>query len=146
MPKDFLVTTLKHAEGLIARGEQDEIMPKALVPPIFTSPITAYRWHSLISKGGDDDFFSSDLDENTLKELFGKLDKPTLIMPSENDEMVPGYVEKAVLLQRWKDAAPSGIVSDLSGINPGADHELSGEEMQKWFVERVMGFLGSLEK
>lgn len=146
MPKDFLATTLKHAEDLIARGEQDEIMPKALIPPIFTSPITAYRWHSLISNGGDDDFLSSDLDENELKEFFGKLNKPTLIMPSEKDEMVPGSVDKAALLQRWKGAAPVGVVSELSGINPGADHEMSGEEMQQWFVERVMGFLGSLEE
>lgn len=141
MPEDFLTTTLKHAKEMIVRGEQDEIMPKALIPPIFTSPITAYRWHSLISEGGDDDFFSSDFDDQTLQKRFRKLDRPTLIMPSEKDEMVPESVDKVALLRRWRDAAPSGVVSELSGINPGADHGLSAEEMQKWFVDRVMVFL-----
>jgi hypothetical protein len=36
-------------------------------------------------------------------------------------------------------------VSELSGVNPGADHELSEVEMQEWFVERVIGFLSTLE-
>ncbi|KAH7384417.1 hypothetical protein DE146DRAFT_727900 [Phaeosphaeria sp. MPI-PUGE-AT-0046c] len=145
MPEDFLSTTLKHAQDMIAKGEQNEIMPKSLIPPIFTSPITAYRWHSLISKRGDDDFFSSDLHDTALQDSFGRLDKPTLIMPSEEDEMVPKSVDKMALLARWSNAAPSGVVSELSGINPGADHELSGQEMQKWFVDRVMAFLGTVE-
>jgi pimeloyl-ACP methyl ester carboxylesterase len=141
MPPDFYATTLKHAEDMIARGERDEIMPRALIPPIFSSPITAYRWHSLITKGGDDDFFSSDLDDETLAKTFGNLRRPTLIMPSENDEMVPQTIEKRVLLQRWTHAAPGGMVSDLSGLNPGADHALSEDGPQRWFVERVVDFV-----
>jgi hypothetical protein len=146
MPSDFFAQTLKHAEDMIARGEKDEVMPKALIPPIFSSPVTAYRWHSLIAKGGDDDYFSSDLDDATLAKTFGRLNKPTLITPSENDEMVPPTVDKGALLRRWIDAAPESVVSDLSGLNPGADHALSGEVARKWFVERVIKFLGNLNE
>jgi hypothetical protein len=100
MPPDFLAQTLKHASDMIARGEQDEIVPKSLIPPIFTSPITAYRWHSLISVGGDDDFFSSDLSDEIVEGTFGRLDKPTLIMSSGKDEMISESVDKEGLLRR----------------------------------------------
>lgn len=144
MPPDFYTTTLNHAEDMIQRGEKDEIMPKALIPPIFSSPITAYRWHSLIAKGGDDDFFSSDLDDERLAGTFGGLTRPTLVVPSEDDEMVPPAVDKDGLLRRWIRAAPEGIVSGLSGLVPGADHALSESGPQKWFVERVVDFLRKL--
>jgi len=145
MSTDLFAETLKHAEDMIARGEKDEIMPKALIPPIFHSPITAYRWHSLTAKGGDDDFFSSDLDDETLSKKFGNMDKPTLIVPSENDEMVPPTVDKVKLLLRWIDAAPQWAVSNLSELNPGADHVLSDEGAQKWFAKRVVRFLKDLD-
>jgi len=119
-------------------------MPKALIPPIFSSPITAYRWHSLIAKGGDDDFFSSDLDDERLAGTFGGLTRPTLVVPSEDDEMVPPAVDKDGLLRRWIRVAPEGIVSGLSGLVPGADHALSESGPQKWFVERVVDFLRKL--
>jgi hypothetical protein len=145
MPQDFLAKTLNHAAGMIMRGGADEVMPKELVLPIFNCPITAYRWQSLIARGGNDDLFASDLDDDALAETFGKLRLPTLILPSENDEMVPWTVDKQGLLERWIRAAPVGIVSRLSGLNPGADRTLSEEKAQKWFVERVMRFLKGLE-
>jgi hypothetical protein len=36
MPTEFLTNTLKYAQDMIARGEQDEIMPRALIPPNLT--------------------------------------------------------------------------------------------------------------
>jgi hypothetical protein len=144
MPPQLFAETLKHASNMIAGGEQDEIMPKSLIPPIFTSPITAYRWHSMISVGGDDDSFSSDLSDEVLRRIFGRLEKPTLIMPSEKDEMVPESVDKEWLLKRWMCAAELGVVSWSSGVNPGADHGLSERGMQEWFVKRVIHCLGTL--
>lgn len=119
-------------------------MPPHLLPPIFTSPITAYRWSSLVSPNGDDDFFSSDLPDSTLTQKFRTLDRPTLILPSENDEMVPPSVDKAGLLERWKRAAGERTVSELSGVNPGADHGLSEGYMQEWVWGRVIRFLEGL--
>ncbi|KAH7067254.1 hypothetical protein BKA63DRAFT_114716 [Paraphoma chrysanthemicola] len=145
MPPDFLAESLAHAEDIIAMGKKDEIMLKSHIPPVFHSPITAYRWNSLLAKGGDDDYFSSDLEAASLSRTFGKVSKPLLILPSENDEMVPPSVDKEALLQRWMNAAPRGVMSEFSGLNPGADHTLSGEGAQNWFAARVLSFLRTLE-
>jgi hypothetical protein len=93
---------------------------------------------------GDDDYFSSDLDVTTLDATFGRINKPILISPSENDEMVPPAVDKHSLLQRWIQASPNGLISQLSGLNPGADHTLSTLNAQQWFAERLVEFLRSL--
>lgn len=145
MPPDFYATTLEYAEDMLARGEQDEIMPRSLIPPIFMSPVSAYRWHSLIAKGGDDDYFSSDLGDEELKRTFGRLDKETLILVAGEDEMVPRGVDKEGLLERWVRASGGNVVSALSEVVEGADHALSGEGMRTVFAERVMRFLGGLE-
>ncbi|KAI4954222.1 hypothetical protein J4E91_001932 [Alternaria rosae] len=143
MPQDLLSASLKHAEALIAKGEEKTIMPNSFIPPIITSPITAYRWHSLVSVGGDDDFFSSDLPLSTLQSTFGTLDKPTLIMMSEKDEMVPSTVDKEALLKRWVD----GLASKQCQVIPfDADHELSGDEAMRYFIETVVRFLEEVDK
>lgn len=147
MPQDLLSASLKHAEALIAKGEEKTIMPNSFIPPIITSPITAYRWHSLVSVGGDDDFFSSDLPLSTLQSTFGTLDKPTLILMSEKDEMVPSTVDKEALLKRWVGTIPDGLASKRCQIIPfDADHELSGDEAMRYFIETVVRFLEEVDE
>jgi pimeloyl-ACP methyl ester carboxylesterase len=146
MSADFLRTSLQHAEELIADGKEMQVMPADLIPPIFSSPITAYRWHSLASVGGDDDFFSSDLPASTLQSTFGKLDKPTLIAVSEKDEMVPSTVDKEALFKRWADAMPEGLLSEESGVLPHADHELTTDIGNRRFTYKVWKFLKDLEQ
>ena len=94
---------------------------------------------------GDDDYFSSDLDDATLAQTFGRIDKPTLILPSGEDESVPLTVDKAALLARWVQACPEGVASSESAINPGADHTLSEEGMREWTADKVILFLQALE-
>ncbi|KAH6875972.1 hypothetical protein BKA58DRAFT_132402 [Alternaria rosae] len=147
MPQDLLSASLKHAEALIAKGEEKTIMPNSFIPPIITSPITAYRWHSLVSVGGDDDFFSSDLPLSTLQSTFGTLDKPTLILMSEKDEMVPSTVDKEALLKRWVGTIPDGLASKQCQVIPfDADHELSGNEAMRYFIETVVRFLEEVDE
>ena len=93
---------------------------------------------------GDDDYFSDDLDDARLAVTFGRINRPTLIMPSEDDEMMPPAFPKSALLRRWFRASPAGLVSELSGVVPGADHALSAVDSQRWFAERVVLFLRSL--
>ncbi|KAI4674742.1 uncharacterized protein J4E84_010483 [Alternaria hordeiaustralica] len=146
MPQDLLSASLKHAEALIAKGEKKTIMPSSFIPPIITSPVTAYRWHSLISFEGDDDFFSSDLPVSTLQSTFGKLDKPTLILMSEKDEMVPSTVDKDALLKKWIGTIPDGLASKQCHIIPfDADHELSGDEAMRYFIATVVRFLEGID-
>lgn len=51
MPPEFLAKSLNAAEELIKAGKKDEVMSREYIPPIFNSPVTAYRWHSLVAKG-----------------------------------------------------------------------------------------------
>lgn len=51
MSSEFYSHTLEFSTGLIKQGDKDRIMPKDMIPEIFTTPISAYRWHSLIAKG-----------------------------------------------------------------------------------------------
>lgn len=74
---------------------------------------------------------------------FGGIDKPVLILPAGDDEMVPPAVDRKALLERWAGAC-NGAASGLSGFVPGADHVLSGAESQAWVAARVEAFLGSL--
>ena len=142
MPQDLLSASIKHAEALVSKGEEKTIMPNSFIPPIITSPVTAYRWHSLVSVGGDDDFFTSDLPVSALQSTFGKLDKPTLILMSEKDEMVPSTVDKDALLKKWVGTIPDGLASKQCQIIPfDADHELSAGEAMLYFIETVVKFL-----
>ena len=145
MPVDFLRTSFQHAEKLITKGKEMQIMPAELIPPIFSSPITAYRWHSLISVGGDDDFFSPDLPASTIESTFGKLNKPTLIVMSEKDEMVLPTVDKKVLLKKWVNAMPKGLANKQSGVLPHAHHELTMDLGFQPFMEKVCKFLEELD-
>ena len=154
MSPDLIARSLEHATSLIEKGEVKAVMPAYLLPGIFTTPVTAYRWQSLVSEGGNDDFFSSDLPASTLAATFGKLDKPTLIIMSEKDEMVPDTVDKRALLESWVKCIPEAFrgneqeyVKKLrGGIIPGADHELSSAWGRGVFAECVVRFLMGLEE
>jgi hypothetical protein len=84
------------------------------------------------------------LSDSTLAEKFGRVDKPLLILPAGDDEMVPPKVDRKGLLGRWCAACREGVASDLSGLIPGADHAVSNPEAQKWVAERVGEFLGRI--
>ncbi|KAK4237132.1 hypothetical protein C8A03DRAFT_16300 [Achaetomium macrosporum] len=144
MSDDGLAKSVQVAKYMIEEGRKDEPMPKEFLPLIFGAPVTAYRWHSLASKGGDDDYFSSDLPDSTLTALFGRIDKPVLFLPAGEDEMVPPTVDRQGLLRRWMLFCKDGVASDLSGFVPGADHVVSKPEAQRWVAERVREFLERL--
>jgi alpha-beta hydrolase superfamily lysophospholipase len=146
MSPEDLERTNQHAQKMIADGKKNDAMPTSLVPFIFTSPITAYRWNSLAAKGGDDDYFSADLEEATIKAKFGRVDRPILILPGEEDELVPSFVDKKELLSRWVQACPEGTVSKLSALVPKADHEISHPEAQERVCDSIMPFIDALRE
>ncbi|GJC81698.1 UPF0613 protein PB24D3.06c [Colletotrichum liriopes] len=141
MSQDDYEMSIKHAQGMILQGNENEAMPTSLIPFVFSSPVTAYRWNSLGAQGGDDDYFSSDLDDATVKRKFGRVDKPILFLPGEQDELVLQSVDKKELLERWCQACPLGTVSGLSSIVPGADHAVSQPEAREWVGTTVRNFL-----
>lgn len=99
----------------------------------------------LFNNRGDDDFFSSDLPDDQLKTTFGRIDRPIMFLPCENDELVPPSVDRPAILGRWIRSCPSGLVSPLSGFVPGANHIVSSPDAWAWVAERVVRFLESLE-
>ncbi|KAM0270865.1 hypothetical protein ACHAQH_009291 [Verticillium albo-atrum] len=144
MPAEYLEATIATAKSMIADGKQDDAMPRASIPPIFNSPVTAYRWNSLAAEGGDDDYFSSDFDDETLSRTFGRFDKPVLLMPAGKDESVPPTVDKEGLLARWIKACPQGIASTQSAVNPESNHSVAEVAAQEWMLKRITSFLGDI--
>ncbi|PVI01048.1 DUF1749-domain-containing protein [Periconia macrospinosa] len=135
-------------------GKPDDIMPKDLdvVRNVMGEPTTAYRTWSLLAKGGDDDFFSSDLDDDALKGTFGAIGEGVrvgLVWGSE-DEYVPKFVEKEKVLARWGGFVRDGggvLDEEVSGVIKGASHTLNKdpEEVVGELIRRVVGFLKGVE-
>ncbi|ONH65141.1 AB hydrolase superfamily protein YisY [Cyberlindnera fabianii] len=108
----------------------DKYGMEAVLPPkfskwFFDTNITAYRWLSLFTVGGDDDYFSEDLTDDALKNSFGKLNIPTLVLYSEKDEFVPSSVDKSAIVERWRSFTPQGIYSKYSTVIKGCSHQCS---------------------
>ncbi|KAK4647360.1 uncharacterized protein QC761_0000140 [Podospora bellae-mahoneyi] len=136
---EALAESLAVAKELIDQGKECVTMPKKHVPFL--------QRQSRRRDGGallPLDYFASDISDEVLADKFGRVNKPLLILPAEKDEMVPASVDKQLLLERWSTAAPKGVVSELSGFIPDADHVVSSSEAQKWLAERVAKFLSSI--
>lgn len=141
MSGEELTHLLKVSEELIEQGKPQEPIPRLTGSLSWFPPMSAYRFHSLAAKGGDDDYFSTDLGKERLEEIFGKLSKPTLMLHSSNDEAVAKTVDKTALIEKWQGIAKEGVISDLSGEIPGANHRVEDGEAQRWLAERVERFL-----
>ncbi|KAL7484121.1 hypothetical protein ACHAW6_009760 [Cyclotella cf. meneghiniana] len=123
---------LEHAKSLVSRDKGEEMMPRSS----FWAPITASRYLALFDVNGDDDFFSSDLSDEDLRERLchiGNLGKKTglrlLAVFSGKDEYVPETIEKEVLLQRLVTGMNNGEVGNNGAARglllKNANHNLS---------------------
>jgi pimeloyl-ACP methyl ester carboxylesterase len=93
----------------------------------------------MLWRRGDDDYFTSDLDDATVKRVWGRFEKPVLVLHSEKDEFVPSKVDSAALNKRYQDASP--LVSKLSGLIPGTGHTVKEDAARQWLSQRVQDFL-----
>ena len=122
----------------------DALLPKKFSKEFFGAPINAYRWISLSEAGGDDDYFSSDLADSQLKETFGKIDKPLLVLYSGSDEFVPPKINKEAVVERYKSFTDPKYWSKYGGIVKGAAHNVGPQSEPgavDILVEKVKGFL-----
>ncbi|KAH7326380.1 hypothetical protein B0I35DRAFT_475036 [Stachybotrys elegans] len=134
--------SLDLANKMIADGHGEDCLPKKYVHGMLGAPVSAYRVQSLCAKGGDDDYFSSDLDDETVVKFWSRFEKPVLVLHSEEDEHVPKHVNQEELNKRYQKAGKH--VSSLSGIIPGTGHTVRGQEARDWLADRVIQFLGTL--
>ncbi len=146
--------TVAHAKSMLSMGDSQEIIPRSLLDWFTTTPCTAERFLSLASpdKNGAEDFFSSDLSDDQLRQTFGKISAGTklCVLYSGSDEHVPAHVDKEGLVRKWIGVAKGGGTKvDVvhSGIVKGANHSLEGcgEEVLEEVVGRVNGFLKFVE-
>jgi Protein of unknown function (DUF1749) len=117
---------LQHCQQLVDEGQGNEMVPRNF----FWAPITAQRFLDLHSKGGTDDFFSSDFTDDELNNKLSHISDPksapadarvednddgtsssssspglqVLVAFSGEDEYVPSHVNKKLLTDRLVNA------------------------------------------
>lgn len=151
LPAAKMASAASLARNWAADGRGGDVLPLDATDGVFGVSPSAQRWLSLAEKGGDDDFFSSDLDDSELARTFGvvgKLGTPVLCLLSGSDEYMPDTVDKDALLGRWCATVKGqgGTWSPESGAVKGAGHNLmtSGEEVVSDLVSRVVRFLNGV--
>jgi hypothetical protein len=140
---------------MMAGGQSQEIVPLRFTRPLFGStPVTAYRFHSLMSpnKDGDDDYFSSDLPIEKLQTTFGAFppSTPLLILCSGKDEWVPDTVDVEGLIKKWASLVKAGggvVDEEESGIIKLASHNFRNcdKDVIDELCGRVIRFLMKAE-
>lgn len=145
-PED-IQSTVDVAKSYVERGDEGDILPKNISGMLF--PVSAQRYLSLASPehDGQDDMFSSDLSDERLKKLFGRLGEskvPVQILYMGADQFVPEDVDKESLLAKWIQTIQNsgGKVHPQSGVVSDHDHngENSSEEVRLDLVQRVVAF------
>ncbi|QDS76052.1 hypothetical protein FKW77_005536 [Venturia effusa] len=138
----------------IAAGRELDVLPESVDGRFFgkASTITAYRWHSLLSPGGDDDYFSSDLSDERLQATFGAIKKesPLLILYSGADEYAPPSIDLKALTEKWMGfVTRGGGLTDAGngGVVSKASHNLENDDdnVLEDLCKRVTGFLAKVE-
>ncbi|XP_047975590.1 UPF0613 protein PB24D3.06c-like isoform X2 [Salvia hispanica] len=114
------------ATTMINHDRPYDFMPRKAHPD---APITAYRYHSLHTRNGEDDMFSSDLSDKELKEKLGHMSAtPSLVIYSMAGEHVPQHVNKQEFGGRLCRALGGAEMVEIESAN----HSLSN-----WIKEAV---------
>ncbi|KAG2430183.1 hypothetical protein HXX76_010282 [Chlamydomonas incerta] len=126
------------AAELLAAGRGEEVCCRLGVAD--SAPMSAARFLSLYSPGGDDDMFSESLPRQEVQRIFAPVGtRPCLLLVSGADECVPQQdqiVPRAAALQAV--IGPRAVLR----VVDGAPHNLAGCEAAA--VEAVCGFLEGL--
>lgn len=148
--KKSLEETVSLAEKLVKQGDGDVILPKKgnKLLEFFESPCTAYRTHSLLAKGGDDDYFSTDLPDHTLASTFGRIPMETRVMFlwGSKDPYIPKNVDQKGTLNKWAEYVKKGggrVDEQNGGVIDGANHNLNDveDDIVQELVGRVVRFV-----
>ncbi|KAF9948169.1 hypothetical protein BGZ70_002335 [Mortierella alpina] len=130
---DMFNEYLRMARTMIHEGKGQELM----IREVDVAPVTAYRFNSLASIGGDDDMFSSDTPQETMAALFNQVKVPHIFVHSDKDEYIPVHVHKEQLINKLAASASCrGFV-----VLPEANHAISDTASQAKFCEAVIQFL-----
>jgi len=143
---------VEKVKKIVAEGRGEDVLSFSISQDFYgTTGLTANRFLSLTAKGGDDDYFSTDLSDEELQKSFGNIPKDTAfcVLFSGSDEFVGKEVDRKGLVERWLGFARNAganVDDEHSGVVEGATHNLRGDpdEVVKDLVGRVVGFLGCI--
>ncbi|SPO02789.1 related to benzoate 4-monooxygenase cytochrome P450 [Cephalotrichum gorgonifer] len=125
--KDGFDQVVADARVMVADGRGGDCLPQRTLPDMLAgTPVSAYRFLALATKGGDDDYFSSDLETSVVSKIWSSFDRPFLVLHSAEDEFVPSTIDKKGLIEGWRKE--NTLMSPLSGLIPGANHTVDSEE------------------
>lgn len=154
VPAEVYERANKLAAEWVSDGRAEDCLPLAVTQHFFDMcPVSARRWLSLASPDGkgQDDYFSSDLDEDELRKRFGCFPSstPLLILHGGSDEFVPEDLDQSALSRKWmKYVRDGGGVVDESSDKPveGATHNLnsSPNHVVDELCRRVINFVQSM--
>lgn len=125
----------------LSQGKKDCMLPPEFEKVSHGCPITAYRFYSLTARKGDDDFFSTYLEDSDLECSFGKVKTPLLALYGSKDEYVPDFVDRQGLMDRWKKVTDGEYWSPLSKVLEGASHNV-GPGSDTGAVEDLVSTVG----
>lgn len=143
-PSVFAQLLSKCKTEFIDKGKENDILPQEYRNLTFGVPVTAYRFYSLASVRGDDDFFSSDLTADDHKQTFGKIKTPFLVLYGEKDEYASPTLDRQKLIDSWRAATTEGYWSPLSKVLKGATHNVgpaSDEGAEEDLIKTVKAFI-----
>ncbi|CAH6721886.1 putative fusarinine C esterase Sidjp [[Candida] jaroonii] len=126
------------------KGLKNQMLPLNFTRVSLGYPTTAYRFHSLFSKFGDDDFFSTYITDEQLKDSFGKVKKPLLSLYGDEDQYTPVFVDKQNLISRWQKATDEKYWSKLSKVLLKANHTVDDPQATEDLIETVKKFVLSI--
>lgn len=136
------------ARSYMEEGRGEDVLPSRYTKELFdTAPVSARRWLSLASHGGEDDYFSSDFGEKRLGEVFGGLGRVgarLAFLFGGEDQYVAAGVDREGMVKTWERHVRDngGLVDEKSGILKGASHNLKeGGAVVEDMVNRVTAFL-----
>ena len=157
LSEELYNSSVRLAQSYVNEGREDDVLPTAAIGAFMNVPINARRWLALASPppahDGEDDYFSSDLSYDRLKDTFGRIGSTGThiqFLYGEKDQYVPRFVDKKRLVEKWERVirGGGGIVDKESGIVMGANHNLNNasEEVVQNLVGKVVGFLSRIEE
>lgn len=142
--------TLEVAFEMERAGKGGDIIPAEHRGNIDDFKMTAYRLRSLFVEGGDDDYFSSDIEGEDLDRRIGDpLENAgrVLVLLGERDQHVPPNVDPYALLTKWSQVSEERNHRNFHGIVlKGATHNLNGDSppVVQNLVESVLDFISEL--
>lgn len=151
--------TLELANDMIYQGKAQDFMPLGTLDPETPWPFSAYRLNSLygdqyvcrlasllaglmFNNSGDDDYFSTDIDDATVNKFWSYFKVPALVLHSGKDEYISDSIDQEAENRRYQRANP--LVSKLSCVVPNATHGLDEPESQQFVANKLVEFLKTL--